>query len=61
MVISENPTLTPVAARLAVELSLPVLTTYVCSDRGSNPDPRMRDERSTAKYTDDFCKALKSM
>ena len=37
------------------------LTTYVCSDRGSNPDPRMRDERSTAKYTDDFCKALKSM
>ena len=31
-------TLTPVAERLAVELSLPVLTTYVCRDRGSNPD-----------------------
>ena len=27
-----------VAERLAVNLSLPVLTTYVCPDRGSNPD-----------------------
>ena len=31
-------TLTPVAERLAVELSLPVFTTQVCRDRGSNPD-----------------------
>ena len=31
-------TLTPVAERLAVELSLPVFTTNVCRDRGSNPD-----------------------
>ena len=31
-------TLTPVAERLAVELSLPVFTTKVCRDRGSNPD-----------------------
>ena len=30
-------TLTPVAERLAVELSLPDFTTYVCRDRGSNP------------------------
>ena len=30
-------TLTPVAERLAVELSLPVFTTKVCCDRGSNP------------------------
>ena len=28
-------TLTPVAERLAVELSLPVFTTYVCRDQGS--------------------------
>ena len=27
-----------IAKRLVVELSLPVLTTYVCPDRGSNPD-----------------------
>ena len=31
-------TLTSVAERLAVELSLPVFTTQVCRDRGSNPD-----------------------
>ena len=31
-------TLTPVAERLAVESSLPVLTTEVCRDRISNPD-----------------------
>ena len=33
-------TLTPVAERLAVELSLPVFTTstWVCRDQGSNPD-----------------------
>ena len=31
-------TLTPVAERLAVELSLPVFTTKVCCDQGSNPD-----------------------
>ena len=31
-------TLTPIAERLAVELSLPVFTTWVCLDRGSNPD-----------------------
>ena len=31
-------TLTPVAERLAVELSLTVLTTDVCPDLGSNPD-----------------------
>ena len=31
-------TLTPVAERLAVELSLPVFTTHVCRDRGSNLD-----------------------
>ena len=31
-------TLTPVAERLEVELSLPVFTTQVCRDRGSNPD-----------------------
>ena len=40
MVISDlGPvTLTPIAERLAVELSLPVLTTQVCFDRKSNPD-----------------------
>ena len=31
-------TLTPVVECLAVELSLPVFTTYVCPDRGSNLD-----------------------
>ena len=31
-------TLTPVAERLAVELSLPVFTTQVCRDLGLNPD-----------------------
>ena len=31
-------TLTPVAEGLVVELSLPVFTTQVCRDRGSNPD-----------------------
>ena len=31
-------TLTPVAERLAVELSLPVLTTWVCRERGLNPN-----------------------
>ena len=31
-------TLTPVAERLAVELSLPVFTNRVCRDRESNPD-----------------------
>ena len=31
-------TLTLVAERLAVELSLPFFTTQVCRDRGSNPD-----------------------
>ena len=31
-------TLTPVAERLAVEMSQPVFTTQVCRDRGSNPD-----------------------
>ena len=31
-------TLTPVAERLAVELSLPVFTTQVCRDRWSDPD-----------------------
>ena len=31
-------TLTLVAERLAVELSLPVLYTLVCADRGSNTD-----------------------
>ena len=36
--LREPVTLTPVAERLAVELSLPVFTTYVCRDRGSNPD-----------------------
>ena len=30
--------LKPVAERLAVKLSLPVCTTQVCRDRGSNPD-----------------------
>ena len=29
---------TPVVQRLQVELSLPVFTTQVCRDRGSNPD-----------------------
>ena len=29
-------TLTPVAVRFAVELSVPVITTWVSSDRGSN-------------------------
>ena len=29
---------TPVAERLAVELSLPTFTTWVCRDRGSNPN-----------------------
>ena len=31
-------TLTPVAERLALKLSLPVLTTQVCCDHRSNPD-----------------------
>ena len=31
-------TLTPTAERLAVELSLPIFTTWVYRDRGSNPD-----------------------
>ena len=31
-------TLTAFAERLAAGLSLPVLTTYVCLDRESNPD-----------------------
>ena len=35
-------TLTPVAERLAVELALPVLTTYICPDRASNPVSRMQ-------------------
>ena len=30
-------TLTPVAERLALELTLPILNTEVCPDRGSNP------------------------
>ena len=34
MVISEDPN----AERLAVELSLPVLTTYACTDRGLKSD-----------------------
>ena len=39
----------PVAQRLAVELPLPVLTTYVCSDRGSNPDlPQARQTSTNA-------------
>ena len=38
MVIRGPVTLAPVAERLAVELSLPVFTTYVCRDRGSIPD-----------------------
>ena len=37
LIISEDPViLTPDAECLAVELSLPVLTTKVCADRGSN-------------------------
>ena len=31
-------TLTPIAERLSLELSLPVLTTWVSLDRGSNPE-----------------------
>ena len=38
---------TPFAERLAVELSLPVLTTYVCPDRESNPDLPYASKRST--------------
>ena len=38
---------TPVAERLAVELSLPVFTTQVCRYQGSNPD-LPRGERSTS-------------
>ena len=38
MLISEDTWHTPVAQRLAVELSLLVLVTSVCRDRGSNPD-----------------------
>ena len=39
----------PIAKRLAVELPLPVLTTYVCSDRGSNPDlPHARQTSTNA-------------
>ena len=34
----EPVTLAPLAERFAVDLSLPVLTTYVCRDRYSNPD-----------------------
>ena len=36
--LREPVTLTPVAERLAVELSLPFFTTWVCPDRRSNPD-----------------------
>ena len=39
----------PIAKRLAVELPLPVLTTYVCSYRGSNPDlPHARQTSTNA-------------
>mgnify|MGYP003692190915 CR=1 FL=1 len=41
-------TLTPVPERLAVELSLPVFTTNVCRDRGSNPISLMQGERSAS-------------
>ena len=37
--LQEPLALTPVAERLVMELSLPVLPTHVCPDRGSNPDP----------------------
>ena len=40
----------PVAERLAVELSLPLLTTQVCRERRSNPIFRMRGERSSSIY-----------
>ena len=39
MVISEDPWLTSSAERLAVELSLPVLTTWVCRGWDSNTQP----------------------
>ena len=40
MVISEDPvTLTPIAERLTVELKIPILTTYVCSDWDPNSQP----------------------
>ena len=39
MVISENPWHTPIAERLAGELSLPVLTTYICRGWNSNTQP----------------------
>ena len=32
-------TLTPIAERLTVELKIPILTTYVCSDWDSNSQP----------------------
>ena len=35
--------LTPVAERLAAEQSLPVLTTYVCRDWESKPQPSGRE------------------
>ena len=46
-------TLTPVAYRLAVELSLFVLTNQVCRDRGSNPDlPR---KKSAEIFQSQYC------
>ena len=39
-------TLTPVAERLAVKLSLPDFTTWVCRGWDSNPAFRMQGERS---------------
>ena len=44
-------TLTPVVEQLAVELSLPVLTTLVGPDRGSNPDPNSKSAASRKRST----------
>ena len=43
-------TLTPVLECLAVELSLLVLTTWVCLDRGLTQISHMRGERSTFSF-----------
>ena len=39
--------LTPVAERLAVELSLLFFTTKICRDRVSNPDPQHASKHAT--------------
>ena len=42
MVIYEDPRLTPIAERLAAELSLPVFTTYICHGWDSITDSCLR-------------------